>query len=357
MKDNFFYKVAVAAPLKPLTYKSQNGDLRRGQSVLLPLGKRRAKGVILERLNAPEENLNIKSIYDINSERPLLPAPFLSWCEALSTYYLYPLGLILSSCFPPLKKKALQTSAPSLFKESSLCLTKEQQVCLKGIQNLDGFSVHLIHGVTGSGKTEIYLQFLERLQRLQKTALILVPEISLTPQMMDRFSHKFPGQVAVLHSGLTPRTRTNEWWSLRDKKKSILIGARSSLFCPLEDVGAIIVDEEHDSSFKQEEKFRYHGRDAAVMLGQFHNCPVLLGSATPSLESWNNVLKKKYTKHTLKQRVENRPQADIHVISLKEASVKEKQRQHQLPYWLSHELYEELRHNLERKKQSALFFK
>src|SRR5690606_11150275 len=112
--------------------------------------------------------------------------------------------------------------------------------------------------------------------------LVLVPEISLTPQLIQRFASRFGDQIAVIHSHLTEREKTNQWWSIQDGTKKILIGARSALFCPITDLGLIIVDEEHEASYKQDEKLKYHGRDAAVMLAKMCSCPIVLGSATPS---------------------------------------------------------------------------
>ncbi len=359
MKDDFYYKVAVEAPLEPLIYRSSKEELLRGQSLKIPLGKRVVNGVVIDRVSQPQVDFKIRNIKKVILERPRLPEAYLLWCEWLSQYYFYPLGSILSSSFPQLKKssrtsKDLKKSLKRK-KQSPFVLTEEQKKCLDNIKDLESFSVHLIHGVTGSGKTEIYLQILEKVRKLNKTALILVPEIGLTSQMLSRFSQRFPEDVAVIHSSLTPRKRTNEWWSMIDKKKSILIGARSSLFCPLSDLGLIVVDEEHEASFKQEEKLRYQARDASVMLASLHNCPILLGSATPSLESWYNVMKKKYHKHTLKKRASNLSQAFIQVINMKDDEIKENRRESGLPDWLSQQLYQKIKNNLENQKQSALF--
>src|SRR5690606_29048399 len=127
-------------------------------------------------------------------------------------------------------------------------------------------------------------------------------EISLTPQLIRRFSERFGDQIAVIHSHLTDREKTNQWWSIVDGKKKILIGARSALFCPFQNLSIIVVDEEHEPSFKQDEKLKYHARDSAIMLAQILNIPICLGSATPSIETWKNATEKKYHLHTLSQR-------------------------------------------------------
>ena len=155
--------------------------------------------------------------------------------------------------------------------------------------------VFLLHGVTGSGKTEVYLQILERVRAAGRTAIVLVPEISLTPQTVGRFASRFPGDVAVLHSGLTDAQRGKEWQRLARGEASIVVGARSALFAPLRNVGLVVVDEEHESTFKQESTPRYHAREMAVARGELEQAAVVLGSATPSLESYGRAKRGVYT--------------------------------------------------------------
>jgi primosomal protein N' (replication factor Y) len=228
---------------------------------------------------------------------------------------------------------------------------------VKSILKHQEFSTHLVFGVTGSGKTEVYMQLLEEVLARGQRGLVLVPEISLTPQLIHRFASRFGDKIAVLHSQLTDRERTNQWWDMVEGRKSILIGARSALFCPIENLGMIVVDEEHEPSFKQEEKLKYHGRDAAIMLGKFANCPVILGSATPSLESWKNAQEKRYHLHQLQSRVEGRSLPQIAVIDMRELKqqVYEKKLSTELPSWLSPQLHTAIRETLQRKKQTALF--
>jgi primosomal protein N' (replication factor Y) len=150
-----------------------------------------------------------------------------------------------------------------------------------------GFAVRLIHGVTGSGKTELYIRAIERVVARGKRAIVLVPEISLTPQTVRRFTARFP-RVAVLHSGLKDSERHQHWHAIASGWAQVIVGARSAIFAPARDIGLIIVDEEHDSSYKQDATPKYHGRDVAIRRAQMLNIPVLLGSATPALESWHN---------------------------------------------------------------------
>jgi len=188
-------------------------------------------------------------------------------------------------------------------------LTDAQQQTVDAIANgLDrGFSTHLLFGVTGSGKTEVYLRLIERVIESGRTAILLVPEISLTPQTGGRLLGRFPDQrIAILHSGLTAAQRHQHWRMAAEGHADIVIGARSAVFAPVDDqrLGLIIVDEEHDGSYKQDQAPRYHGRDVAVRRAQLADCPVLLGSATPSLESWYNAtVRKTYQLHTLRDRV------------------------------------------------------
>lgn len=169
-------------------------------------------------------------------------------------------------------------------------LAPDQARCIDGISEcFGGFGVHLLRGVTGSGKTEVYLRLIDRLLPTGKSALVLVPEIALTPQTVGRFERRF-GEVgvAVLHSGLSASQRHRQWMLAASGRAPIVVGARSAIFAPIRNLGIVIVDEEHDHSYKQDQAPRYNGRDVAIKRGQIERCPVVLGSATPSLESWHN---------------------------------------------------------------------
>lgn len=358
------YLVSVEAPLpEALTYLPPESaePVARGQSVLVPLGKRKAHGVVLGVGSSLPENVKLKPIINLDNERPLIPSVYMDWLEWMSGYYLYPLGQILESVFPPLKKHTKRVSRKTpVIKEAGERippppLTDEQKAVLSQIGANKNFAVHLLNGVTGSGKTEVYLNLLEDVLARGQRGLVLVPEISLTPQLIDRFSKRFPGAIAVLHSHLTEREKTTQWWSVVDGEKKILIGARSALFCPMPDLGLIILDEEHEPSYKQDEKLKYHARDAAVVLAKMLNIPIVLGSATPSLESWNNVLQGKYQLHSMTQRVNARPLPLIEVVDLREQHRKRKEEPSNLPFWLSDQLYEELDQVFAKGEQAALF--
>ena len=198
-------------------------------------------------------------------------------------------------------------------------LTDNQRAVLETIVGLPErqFSPVLLHGVTGSGKTEIYLRMVQQVIQRGGCALLLVPEISLTPQLAARVRGRFGDQVALLHSGLGRGIRYDQWMRIRSGAVKIVLGARSALFAPLEHLGVIIVDEEHDGSFKQEEAPRYHARDCALMLGKLKGCPVILGSATPALESYHNALAGRYRLLTMPHRVTPQPLPQVEVVDLR----------------------------------------
>jgi len=198
-------------------------------------------------------------------------------------------------------------------------LNADQQAVLDQIgkaMNSDLFSPFLLHGVTGSGKTEVYMHLIEKALLKNKGAIVLVPEIGLTPQLAARFHSRFGKTVALLHSGLSPSMRHEAWVRIKKKEARIAIGARSALFAPMDDIGVIIVDEEHDSSYKQEEGVRYHARDTALFYGKILNAVVVLGSATPSMESIYNGIFGKYQTVSLPKRVSNRPLPIISIVDL-----------------------------------------
>jgi primosomal protein N' (replication factor Y) len=180
-----------------------------------------------------------------------------------------------------------------------------------------GFRPHLLYGITGSGKTTVYFAAMQRALDAGKSALLLVPEIGLTPAMAGQMVAAFAGEVALLHSQLTPDERAEQWHRIRRGEARIVVGTRSAVFAPMVDLGLIIVDEEHDSSYKQEETPRYHGRDVAVMRAKFNEAVVVLGSATPSLESWSNAEKGRYTLVELRERVMERPLPVVELVDMR----------------------------------------
>ncbi len=205
--------------------------------------------------------------------------------------------------------------------ENRLSLNKQQALAFTQVLFQQGFAAFLLDGVTGSGKTEIYLQLIEEILKKGKQVLVLVPEIGLTPQTVQRFQSRFNVQIDVLHSNLNDTQRLNVWQRAKTGQSAVVIGTRSALFTQFADLGLIILDEEHDSSFKQQDGWRYHARDLAVVYAKQLDIPVLMGSATPSLESLNNVNLGKYQHILLSKRAGNAAMVECQLIDLKKQNV------------------------------------
>ena len=251
----------------------------------------------------------------------------------------------------PLELNAQQVTALESIVESMERLAKRDDDETKP----GGDNVFLLHGVTGSGKTEVYLQAIAHALGQGKGAIVLVPEISLTPQTVERFKARFsqgPHQtlVAVLHSHLSAGERHDEWHKIRQGRARIVIGARSAVFAPVEPLGLVIVDEEHEHSYKQEEAPRYNARDLAVVRGQQEGAAVVLGSATPCMESYHNVQRKKYGLLSLTERVDNIQMPIVRVIDMRSAARKEKG-----VGIFSPQLREAILQRLEKNEQVMLF--
>lgn len=231
-------------------------------------------------------------------------------------------------------------------------LTEEQQVCFDGInfciQNGE-FSKNLIYGITGSGKTEIYLQLIEKVLEKGKEAIMLVPEISLTPQMVDRFLARFGNIVAVLHSKLSDGERYDEWQNIASGKKKIVIGARSAIFAPTKNLGIIIIDEEHDMSYKAENTPRYNAKDLAKYIAEQSSCPLVLGSATPDITTMESARKNEIVLYTLKKRANKANLPVVEIVDMRNELVIGNRSM------LSLKLQDEINKNLENKKQTILF--
>lgn len=242
--------------------------------------------------------------------------------------------------------------------------TDEQNEAIQKAASHEGFGSFLLFGVTGSGKTEVYLGVMEAVRARGKGCIFVLPEIALTPQFCSVFRGKFGNDVAVLHSGLSEHERFDTWSRIRSGRTGIAIGPRSALFAPVQNLGLIVIDEEHDGSFKQEETPRYHARDMALYLGQQSQCPVILGSATPSIESYSRALQGKMTLLTLTHRPQARPMPDIQIIDMRsrpraeiseEMDEAEKTRLEIRNRLISNELLQALKETLERGEQAMIF--
>ncbi len=233
-------------------------------------------------------------------------------------------------------------------------LTEMQKHALGAIEQAIGqrqFAAFLLHGVTGSGKTEIYLRAIAAALDSGRGAILLVPEIALTPQLVARVRARFTERVAVLHSGLSQGERLDEWRRLQRGEALVAVGARSAVFAPVHDLAVLVVDEEHDPSYKQSEHLPYHARDLAILRGREEHAVVVLGSATPSLESMQHAHTGRYALLTLAERVEQRPLPEIEVVDLKQTSLHPEERDHTL----SPRLAELLAETLDRHEQAILF--
>lgn len=244
---------------------------------------------------------------------------------------------------------------PTLFKwtesalnnENKLTLSTEQAVVVSAIEQTNSsFSCHLIDGITGSGKTEVYLQAMEQILAANKQVLVLVPEIGLTPQTLNRFEQRFNVPICLHHSGLNNNERLQTWLAAQRGSAAIIIGTRSAIFTPLHKLGMIIIDEEHDGSFKQQDSFRYHGRDMAILRARQLNIPIILGSATPSLETLQNALSGKYHYHQLLNRAGNSNTSKIQLINVA---------QHQMEHGLSDSMKSAIKKTIARGEQVLIF--
>ncbi|WP_434387880.1 replication restart helicase PriA [Melittangium boletus] len=236
-------------------------------------------------------------------------------------------------------------------------LTPEQAAAVDVLHtavDTPGFQPFLLHGVTGSGKTEVYLRAVERALERGRGSLVLVPEIALTPQLVGRFRSRFGGDVAVLHSALKDRERLFHWQALRKGTVRIAVGVRSAVFAPVADLGLIVVDEEHDPSFKQEDKLRYQARDLAVVRGKQAGAVVVLGSATPSLETLENTRKGRYRKLELTRRVDDRPMPTLQCVDLRQERPRDPLVMQEAPI-LSAPLLDAMAETIGRGQQVILF--
>jgi len=241
---------------------------------------------------------------------------------------------------------------PPFFPEPPHLSTEQEKVLAELLPAIGrkSFTTFLLHGVTGSGKTEIYLQAARRTLAENRSVLVLVPEIALASQLEAHFFSRFGKTLALLHSGLSQGERFDQWHQIMEGQAKIVIGARSAIFAPLTDPGLIIVDEEHDSAYKQEDTLRYQARDLAVLRGKLQQCPVLLGSATPSLTTFHHASTGKYQLLTLPKRIENRPMPEVSIVDLR--LTRKEAGGH--PFF-SQVLLESIKDNLEQGDQSIIF--
>ncbi len=304
------WRVAVAGPFcEPLDYRAPADTPAPppGTRLAVPLGERLVVGVLVA---VADHSLladhRLKTVVHILDDGPLFDNTLFSLMNWAQRYYHSDFGdPFLTALPPPLRKPVAAVLSPRAAKAAAQVvphapdtpprLTTEQQAALDAfLSHGDGFHCALLEGITGSGKTEIYLQLTAHALARQRQVLVLVPEIGLTPQLVERFRRRFAVPMALFHSRVTPQRRTNDWLLCAAGTARIAIGTRSAVFTPLPELGLVIVDEEHDPSFKQTTDFRYHGRDLAIVRGRLNGCLVVLGSATPALETLHNAHSGRY---------------------------------------------------------------
>lgn len=293
-----YYQVAVNFPIKESILTYAGGDMyHRGDCVEVPLGKRKSQGVILGKATEADlakikDKTIIKEIKGFVENSFGLSENELKLYEWMSRYYHYSLGKLIFDCLPKfLKRPRSADIVQGQNLDFPYELTPRQSETFEGInaELFNGFSQHYLHGVTGSGKSLVYLKLIKEVLDQGKSAQFLLPEINLTPQFVKMFEEYVGVKVLSYHSGVTPSQKYNIWKELKNEKGPFLImGVRSSIFLPIENLGLVIVDEEHDNSFKQNDRCPYNGRDVAIKKAHLNNVPVVLGSATPTCENFQH---------------------------------------------------------------------
>lgn len=363
-----FVNVALDVPLnRTFTYsvpEEFSKAAEPGTRVVVPFRKRQLIGYIVEADITPVAKAEIKDISSLPDKEPIISKKMLKLIRWISDYYSAPLGEVFTTAMPSLlnnikeidrkRKKAKPLHGLEGFhKKEPIVLNPTQNKVWKEISKIHDsgrFAVALLHGVTGSGKTEIYLKLIKKVLKSGRQVILLVPEISLTPQLAGRVISNFGENVAIYHSGLTETQRLHQWQLMKNGKAGVVVGTRSAIFAPFNNLGAIIIDEEHDHSYKQEESPRYNARDTATMRGKFEEATVLLGSATPSIESLANARKGKYNYFKLPERHGGSAMPEIKIVDMRKEPKSELLNPH-----LSIELMAELKKVLKKKQQVLLF--
>lgn len=352
-------RIALPTPLRRLfDYLAPQGidlsTLKPGVRVKVPFQSRALVGLLIEVTNessVPEGKL--KAALEILDHEAILPDDVYKLCHWAADYYQYALGEVLASALPTVlrKGKPAEVKKPLAYEASEVdvppVLNDAQQVAVDAILAAKNeFKTFLLDGVTGSGKTEVYLRSIAEVLESGRQVLVLVPEISLTPQTISRFRNRFPVPIAALHSGLSEQERLRGWLAARSGVAQIVIGTRSAIFTPFAKLGLIIVDEEHDQSFKQQDRFRYQARDLAILRASYNSIPIVLGSATPSLESLLNVKRKRYECLSLPLRAGDAKMPTFELVDLSRTREEE---------GLSSTLLNSMRAHLEQGNQVMLF--
>ena len=365
-----FADIVINRPIEgPFTYSIPEflkEDLKIGSIVEVSFGNKTVTGYVI---GFPDK-CDIKKIKPINriiDKTLCIDSKMLQLTKWISEYYYSSWGEAISAAIPGVLKKGVSVKRHRKEKhdelgeefefidgsDKHLTPNPEQQEALDSIINSMSAGTHkvfLLHGVTGSGKTEVYLQSIAHALKLGLSSIVLVPEISLTPQTVARFKARFEDKIAVLHSRLLGSKRVSEWKRINSGEARIVIGARSAIFAPVKNLGLIVVDEEHETSYKQEDVPRYNARDAAIKRAEFSNAVVILGSATPSLESFYAAKNGKFTIIELSERIDSRLLPAVDIVDMREEMTRAKK----IPIF-SQKLKEWIEKDIAEKKQVILF--
>lgn len=355
------FRVAIASPLYQLfdylaPVNTERDSVQLGARVVVPFGfgdRIKIAYVVACADNSEWDIAKLKRVERVIDAHSLLSAADLSLLHWVSRYYHHPIGEVISTAFPAVLRKGkaavLTANNPpaTTLKNTALVCNPAQQTAIDAVcASLGQFAVFLLEGITGSGKTEVYLQIIHEVLQRGQQVLVLVPEISLTPQLEERFKHRFAVNIAISHSKLTDNQRADAWLHAQQGACSILLGTRSALFTPFTNLGLIVLDEEHDSSFKQQDSLRFSARDVAIVRGKLLNIPVVLGSATPSFESLHNVAKQRYQWLHLPERAGYSITPSLQLLDIRNKRMRE---------GLSEALLTEMQTTLAKNEQVLLF--
>jgi len=301
-------EVAISIPLHRTFDYLCDQEIETGVRVKVPFGAKKVIGIVLSNKDKSEFK-KLKSIEEVLDVSPILDTPILNFLFWAAKYYHHPIGEVLLAAMP----KNLRLGKPAVIKKviglpnkiqaPDFDITEEQDRAIKAIlAKQNAYHGFLLHGVTGSGKTEVYLRITQEILNQGKQVLVLVPEIGLTPQMISRFESRLDTRVVAIHSQLNETQKLDAYLLAKETQAGVILGTRSAIFAPMPNLGLIIVDEEHDGSFKQQSSFRYSARDLSFIRAKQADIPLVLGTATPSLESLKNAMDNKLTRLTLANR-------------------------------------------------------
>ena len=349
-------KVSILIPNifnHPFTYQNKSTKLVKGDFVKVPFGPSLVTGVVWDYFEVTNKNFKMKSVAEV-LDVPRMKSSMIKFVNWFSLYNLVPLGMSLRLVmFNKTAVEKIENKNFDQFKSIGISkkylLNFEQKKCLEEISNKSiNFNVHVIDGVTGSGKTLVYFSRVKELINKGYQALIMLPEIGLTSQFQKRFFNFFNFEPAIWHSDVTKKNKRIIWRGVVENKIKAVVGARSSLFLPFKKLGIIIVDEEHDSSYKQDEGVMYNARDMAISRASFENIPINLITSIPSVETFNNILNKKYSTSILKKRYKNASLPKFEIIDLNLKKIPKRS-------WIASEIIKKVSAHLEQGDQ-ILFF-